>query len=104
MLKLYSISPKRRRSRSKSPSRRGLTFGGDKTRRDRGHLPQCKDFLRGKCYYGASCRYFHAELDKSGGSRSYRSKHQHQDLPPISKDSDMHDLKNLDDFEGFLCA
>ncbi|XP_009593595.1 uncharacterized protein LOC107816232 [Nicotiana tabacum] len=94
-----SISPKRRRSRSKSPSRRGLTFGGDKMRRDRGHLPQCKDFLRGKCYYGASCRYFHAELDKSGGSRSYRSKHLHQDLLPISKDSDMHDLKDLDDLK-----
>ncbi|KAJ8560573.1 hypothetical protein K7X08_022433 [Anisodus acutangulus] len=89
-----SISPKRRRSRSKSPSRHVLSFGGDKMRRDRDYPPQCFDFLRGKCYRGASCRYFHAELDKSGRSGSYRSKHQHRDLPLISKDSDMRDSKD----------
>ncbi|XP_059299846.1 uncharacterized protein LOC132052360 [Lycium ferocissimum] len=89
-----SISPKRRRSRSKSPSRHGLSFVGDKMRRDRDYPPQCFDFLRGKCYRGASCRYFHAELDKSGRSGSHRSKHQHRDLPPMSKDSDMHDSRD----------
>ncbi|KAJ8563179.1 hypothetical protein K7X08_031631 [Anisodus acutangulus] len=89
-----SISPKRRRSRSKSPSRHGSSFGGEKMRRDRDYPPQCFDFLRGKCYRGASCRYFHAELDKSGRSGSYRSKHQHRDFPPMSKDSDMHDSKD----------
>ncbi|KAH0660723.1 hypothetical protein KY290_030496 [Solanum tuberosum] len=89
-----SISPKRYRSRSKSPSRHGSTSGGDKMRRDRGYPQQCFSFLRGKCYHGASCRYFHAEPDKSDRSRSYRSKHQHQDLPLISKDSDMYDSKD----------
>ncbi|KAM3307930.1 putative protein isoform X2 [Capsicum chacoense] len=90
-----SISPKRYRSRSKSPSRHGSTSGGDKIRRDRdGYPQQCFNFLRGRCYHGASCRYFHDELDKSGRSRSYRSKHQQRDLPVSSKDSDMHDSKD----------
>ncbi|XP_010322582.1 zinc finger CCCH domain-containing protein 55-like isoform X2 [Solanum lycopersicum] len=89
-----SISPKRYRSRSKSPSRPGSTSGGDKIRRDRGYPQQCFSFLRGKCYHGASCRYFHVEPDKSDRSRSYRSKDQHQYLPLISKDSDMHNSKD----------
>lgn len=63
-------------------------------RRDRGYPQQCFNFLRGKCYHGASCRYFHDELDKSDRSRSYRSKHQHRDLPLVSKDSDMHDSRD----------
>lgn len=89
-----SISPKRYRSRSKSPSRHGSTSGGDKMRRDRGYPQQCFNFLKGKCYHGASCRYFHAELDKGDRSRSYRSKHQYRDLLLISKDSDMHDSRD----------
>ncbi|CAN4100368.1 unnamed protein product [Withania somnifera] len=95
-----SISPKRRyRSRSRSPSRHGSTSGGDKMRRDRDYPQQCFNFLKGKCYRGASCRYFHAELDKSGRSRSYTSKHQHRDLPLSSKDSDMHGSKDSNTHE-----
>lgn len=63
-------------------------------RRDRDYPQQCFNFLQGKCYRGASCRYFHAELDKSGRSRSYTGKRQHRDLPHSSKDSDMHGSKD----------
>ncbi|CAN4099406.1 unnamed protein product [Withania somnifera] len=89
-----SVSPKRYGSRSKSHSRHGSTSGGDKMRRDRDYPQQCFNFLKGRCYHGALCRYFHAELDKSGRSRSYQSKHQHRDPPLSSKDSDMHDSKD----------
>ncbi|KAL2479237.1 uncharacterized protein Fot_48251 [Forsythia ovata] len=52
-----SSSPKRRRSRSRSPGlRRGNDLGGYKLRREKAQLPECFDFLRGKCYRGASCR------------------------------------------------
>ncbi|CAI9111732.1 OLC1v1012026C1 [Oldenlandia corymbosa var. corymbosa] len=65
-----SFSPRRRRSRSKSPPSR---HGGETTRRDR--RPECFDFLKGKCYRGASCRYSHHE-EKSDRSRSNRSNRQ----------------------------
>lgn len=85
----HSVSPKRRRSRSKSPFRRG--FGGDKVRRGKFHLSECFDFKRGKCYRGASCRYFHHESDKSDRSRSYRSKDQHRARLPSSRNPDLHE-------------
>ncbi|KAL6584110.1 hypothetical protein OROMI_003399 [Orobanche minor] len=61
-----SLSPKRRRSRSRSPVlRRDTEFNGDKQRREKSQLPECFDFLRGKCYRGSTCRYFHHETDRS---------------------------------------
>ncbi|XP_061351967.1 uncharacterized protein LOC133296938 [Gastrolobium bilobum] len=68
-----SRSPRHRRSRSRSPiSRRSGDYGGENVKRDKG---QCFDFLRGKCYRGASCRYVHHESDKNTTSRRYRNKH-----------------------------
>ncbi|GFP90662.1 zinc finger CCCH domain-containing protein 38 [Phtheirospermum japonicum] len=70
-----SFSPKRRRSRSRSPVlRRDIEFSGDKQRREKSQVPECFDFLRGKCYRGASCRYSHRDADKSGRLRHDRSK------------------------------
>ncbi|RAL39145.1 hypothetical protein DM860_011631 [Cuscuta australis] len=85
-----SASPKRRRSRSKSPFRPG--FGGrDEMRRGNVHQPECFNFKKGKCYRGASCRYFHHESDKSDRSRSYWSKdHYHVHLPS-SRNSSSHE-------------
>lgn len=84
-----SWSPKKR-GRSRSPLRRGGEFGGEKARRDKGHLPDCFDFRRGKCYRGASCRYLHHDSDKSDGTRHYKSKQQqYQERPsPSSKHSE----------------
>nr|GMC74157.1 bromodomain-containing protein 4-like [Ipomoea batatas] len=84
-----SVSPKRRRSRSKSPFRHG--FGGDKVRSGKFHRSECFDFKRGKCYRGASCRYFHHESDKSDRSRSYRSKDQHRVRLPSSRNPGLHE-------------
>ncbi|GFZ07686.1 histone-lysine N-methyltransferase [Actinidia rufa] len=84
-----SWSPKKRSSRSRSPShRRGGESSGDKMRRDKGQLLECFDFLRGRCYRGAFCRYMHH--DKSDGARCYRSKQQHVEVPPVSRTSDFH--------------
>lgn len=57
-------------------------------RRDKGHRSECFDFIRGKCYRGASCRYLHHD-DKSDRSRSYRSKQQSQNLPYGSRSCDL---------------
>ncbi|CAK9147946.1 unnamed protein product [Ilex paraguariensis] len=86
-----SWSPKKRRSRSRSPFRRGVEVGGDKMRRDKGQLPDCFDFRRGKCYRGASCRFRHNDSDRSEGSRWYKSKRQYQEALPRSKISDFHE-------------
>ncbi|XP_057465596.1 uncharacterized protein LOC130755236 isoform X1 [Actinidia eriantha] len=84
-----SWSPKKRSSRSRSPSHRhGGESSGDKMRRDKGQLLECFDFLRGRCYRGAFCRYMHH--DKSDGARCYRSKQQHVEVPPVSRTSDFH--------------
>lgn len=92
-----SWSPRNRRSRSRSPVfRRTGEFSVENRRRDKGQLPECFDFLRGRCYRGASCRYMHHESDRSSGSRHQRSKQQYLEVPPSMKNSkfreEIHDL------------
>lgn len=61
-------------------------------KRDKG---QCFDFLRGKCYRGASCRYVHHERDKNASSRRHRNKH---DLEAsCSKNSRIHAKVSVDE-------
>ncbi|TKY73292.1 Zinc finger CCCH domain-containing protein 55 [Spatholobus suberectus] len=68
-----SWSPRHRRSRSRSPIlRRSGDFRGENVKRNK---DQCLDFLRGKCYRGASCKYIHHESDMNATSRRYRNKH-----------------------------
>nr|KYP49533.1 Zinc finger CCCH domain-containing protein 55 [Cajanus cajan] len=69
-----SWSPRHRRSRSRSPIlRRSGDFRGENVKRNK---DQCLDFLRGKCYRGASCKYSHHESDMNATSRRYhRNKH-----------------------------
>lgn len=77
----FSRSPRRRRSRSKSPHGRDSRRGGDGARGwERGHQerndrggrkggrgdrgggpPQCLDFSRGRCKRGDGCRFSHSE-------------------------------------------
>lgn len=85
------MSPKRR-SRSRSPVlRRDSEFGGDKLRWEKSQLPECFDFLRGKCYRGATCRYAHHESDKSERSRYNRGKQHYRDAPPTLRSPDFHE-------------
>ncbi|XP_074316466.1 uncharacterized protein LOC141652766 isoform X2 [Silene latifolia] len=69
-----SWSPKRRRSRSRSPYRSGGEFAGEMLRRGKPQTQECMDYLKGKCYRGASCRYLHLDVDKSESSRRYKGK------------------------------
>lgn len=62
-------------------------FCGDGMRRDRGQIPGCFDFRRGRCYRGASCRYLHHDSEKVDGSKRHRSKQQYMEVPPIPKGS-----------------
>ncbi|XP_020548539.1 zinc finger CCCH domain-containing protein 55 isoform X2 [Sesamum indicum] len=83
-----SLSPNRRRSRSRSPVlRRDRDVTGDKLRWDKGQLPECFDFLRGKCYRGATCRYSHHD-DKSERLRYHRGKQQYRDMLPAVRSPD----------------
>ncbi|XP_057804989.1 uncharacterized protein LOC131020285 [Salvia miltiorrhiza] len=86
-----SLSP-RRRSRSRSPVlRRDTEFSGDKLRREKSQLPECFDFLRGKCYRGSNCRYSHHESDKGERSKYSRGKHHNWDAPPTLRSPDFHE-------------
>ncbi|KAL1566384.1 hypothetical protein AAHA92_01999 [Salvia divinorum] len=77
-----SLSP-RRRSRSRSPVlRRDTEFSGDKLRREKVQPAACFDFLRGKCYREAACRYSHHESGKGERSRYSRGKHHNWDASP----------------------
>lgn len=64
-------------------------------RRDKGLLPECFDFRRGKCYRGASCRYLHHE-EKHERSRSDRNKLSLQESARSSRRSDLNE-KNEND-------
>ncbi|XP_043703999.1 uncharacterized protein LOC122654087 isoform X2 [Telopea speciosissima] len=70
-----SWSPKKRRSRSRSPAafRRKGEFGIDKTKRERGRMPDCVNFLRGRCNRGASCWFLHDDSSMHDGSRHYKT-------------------------------
>ncbi|PIN07625.1 Transcription factor Abd-B, contains HOX domain [Handroanthus impetiginosus] len=95
-----SSSPKRRRSRSRSPLlRRQSGYSGDKLRREKGQLQECFDFLRGKCYRGATCRYSHHESGKSERLRYNRGKQQYRDTSPALRGPDYHESKFLPDKE-----
>ncbi|KAL2935424.1 Zinc finger CCCH domain-containing protein 55 [Bienertia sinuspersici] len=68
-----SWSPKKRRSRSRSPHRKGGDFRGEQLSRGKVQSRECFDFLKGRCYRGASCRYLHHEADKNENFRRYGS-------------------------------
>lgn len=94
------MSPKRRLSRSRTPVlRRDSEFSGDKWRSEKGQLPECFDFRRGKCYRGASCRYSHHESDKSERLRYNQGKQQYGDKPPSLHISDYLESKVFTDKE-----
>ncbi|KAG7955103.1 hypothetical protein I3843_11G053700 [Carya illinoinensis] len=83
-----SWSPRSRRSRSRSPlSWRAGEVSIENMRRQKGHIPECFDFRRGRCYRGASCRYMHHESDRSSGSRYQKSKRQFPEDPPSLRNS-----------------
>ncbi|XP_011623975.1 uncharacterized protein LOC18435787 isoform X1 [Amborella trichopoda] len=78
----HSWSPKRQRSRSKSPAafRRMGDISGEKPRKE------CFNFLRGRCFRGASCKFLHLEHPMDDSYRRYRSKgHHHHDNPHDSR-------------------
>ncbi|GLT25183.1 hypothetical protein SLA2020_003280 [Shorea laevis] len=65
-----SRSPRYRRSGSRSPtSRRVGKFSSENLRQAKGRIPDCFDYLRGKCYRGAYCRYSHHGFEKNDESR-----------------------------------
>ncbi|GAB2270140.1 hypothetical protein Dimus_005048 [Dionaea muscipula] len=83
-----SWSPRKRRSRSRSPFRHSGVLDVDRQRRGRAKMPECFDFLKGKCYRGASCRYLHHDSDKYDGSRHARSKQRYSEAPQSLRNSE----------------
>ncbi|KAK6123130.1 hypothetical protein DH2020_043126 [Rehmannia glutinosa] len=89
---IFQLVSKKTKSRSRSPGlKRDSEFSGEKRRRDKGQLPECFDFRRGKCYRGANCRYSHHETDKSERLSYNRGKQQYRDAPPSLRSPDVHE-------------
>ncbi|KAK6123153.1 hypothetical protein DH2020_043101 [Rehmannia glutinosa] len=89
---IFQLVSKKTKSRSRSPGlKRDSEFSGDKRRRDKGQLPECFDFRRGKCYRGSNCRYSHHETDKSERLSYNRGKQQYRDAPPSLRSPDVHE-------------
>ncbi|XP_060968213.1 uncharacterized protein LOC115710497 isoform X1 [Cannabis sativa] len=81
-----SWSPRKRRSRSRSPQyRRAGEHAGEKLRSNRGRIPECFDFLRGKCIRGGSCRFMHPGVDKNDNSRCSRRNKMNPEVSSNSK-------------------
>ncbi|KAF8037378.1 hypothetical protein BT93_B0323 [Corymbia citriodora subsp. variegata] len=91
-----SWSPRWRRSRSRSPVLRHVKeFGNDGMRRNRSRMPECFDFLRGRCYRGASCRYWHHEAEMERPKRQ-RRREQTPEMPLRSNKTDsVEEMDNL---------
>ncbi|KAL9269955.1 Zinc finger CCCH domain-containing protein [Drosera capensis] len=82
-----SCSPRKRRMRSRSPSRHGTVVEADWQRRGGANIGKCFNFLKGRCYRGASCRYLHQDLDQHDGSGRSRSRQQYSEDPRRSRNS-----------------
>ncbi|KAL9249216.1 Zinc finger CCCH domain-containing protein [Drosera capensis] len=82
-----SWSPRKRRMRSRSPSRHGTVVEADWQRRGGAKIGECFNFLKGRCYRGASCRYLHQDLDQHDGSGRSRSRQQYSEVPWRSMNS-----------------
>ncbi|KAL9249179.1 Zinc finger CCCH domain-containing protein [Drosera capensis] len=81
-----SWSPRKRRSRSRSPVKRIGICDMDKQRRGRAQNEKCFDFLKGRCYRGASCRYLHHDSDnKNDRPRHDWSQQWHSEMPQSSR-------------------
>lgn len=88
-----SWSPKKQKTRSKSPAfRRTSEFSSEKMRWDnRGQPQECFDFLKGKCYRGASCRYLHHDSAIGVATRRHRNKReQYREIPHDWRNSVTH--------------
>lgn len=92
--KRRSRSPRRRdkrsRSRSWSPRRSKSPPAYRRTtlfaRGDRDQPPACFDFIRGRCFRGASCRFLHHDVGSHRGRQP-----QHKDFAQGSDNHDVHD-------------
>ncbi|KAK6921014.1 hypothetical protein RJ641_014692 [Dillenia turbinata] len=91
-----SWSPKRRRRRSRSRSP-DLRHGGEKLRWEKAPAPTCFDYLRGRCYRGASCRFQHHDSDKTDKLRHHRIRSHHSEVQETLKNSDYQEHKNAAD-------
>eukprot|EP01018_Ginkgo_biloba_P035965 Gb_19122 [translate_table: standard] len=82
-----SWSPRRQRSRSRTPPV-DFRYGGEagEGRKRRGTVPQCFNFMRGRCFRGASCRFLHQEPPGdnvgrwSSGGRNRGQRENRQDI------------------------
>ncbi|XP_008785609.2 uncharacterized protein LOC103704197 isoform X1 [Phoenix dactylifera] len=77
-----SWSPRRRRSKSPPAYRRTTLFA----RADRDQPPECFNFIRGRCFRGASCRFLHRDV----GYHRRRQPH-FKDFAQGSDNYDVHD-------------
>ncbi|KAI3874744.1 hypothetical protein MKX03_021266 [Papaver bracteatum] len=85
-----SWTPKRQRNRSRSPHFRHKVENVREKRQDnRGQIPVCMDFLRGRCFRGVSCKYLHHTSTSGDPVKDNKSRNQQYLEPP-------QDLKNSD--------
>ncbi|KAK8936986.1 Zinc finger CCCH domain-containing protein 55 [Platanthera zijinensis] len=74
-----SWSPRRGRSRSPQSFRSNMS-----ARRGREQPPECFNFIRGRCFYGASCRFLH----RDSGHLSMQQRYQDSRKPRYLDNSD----------------
>lgn len=98
----WSWSPKRRRSRSRSPLRRAINIGSKKHASGRHQTGECFNYLKGRCYRGASCRFLHNDPDKYSEPRNYRSKHHASEIRKSSRDHDYSEESKVTTRKGSL--
>ncbi|CAN6477158.1 unnamed protein product [Victoria cruziana] len=98
-----SWSPMKQRNRSKSPSeRRGGNIGGERMWRDRSQAPVCFNFIRGRCFRGASCRFLHRNSAADNSSKQCDSKgYQHYEKHQERRDFPGHSNTRVEmDMQG----
>ncbi|KAI3874101.1 hypothetical protein MKX03_029777 [Papaver bracteatum] len=81
-----SWTPKRQRSRNRSPHFRY---------KKRGNIPNCNDFLRGRCFRGASCRYIHTSTSGDPVKQNKSRSKQYLEPPQDPKNNDINGVSQI---------
>ncbi|XP_026412128.1 serine/arginine repetitive matrix protein 2-like [Papaver somniferum] len=92
-----SWTPKRQRSRSRSPNFRHKGENVREKRKDySGQVPDCMDFLRGRCFRGVSCKYLHHTSTSGDPVKDNKSRYQEYLEPPQApKYSDINGVSQI---------
>ncbi|KAI3948403.1 hypothetical protein MKW92_052795, partial [Papaver armeniacum] len=84
------------RRKCRSPRRRKDRRNRSRRQDNRGQIPHCMDFLRGRCFRGESCKYLHHTSTSGDPVKDNKSRNQeYLELPQDPRNSDINGVSQI---------